>query len=334
MKRVKTRINRNFHVQKRIQEDLHRRYGIPYTHPFACDTQPDVIVSARALHADKQSVVSRGNVLQQHIPVPHHDTSPTQDVHYLQARQCYPEHLQLGNHRISKLLGYDISTDYYLLGNIGITSTRSNYCKYGESDCGTSWTCDQCEERVMSRDIHVELQPTCELLHLCDIHKYQTPWEWNLSTGLLHLTEFHLYQSSEEWNLSTGILHLYDAIQHQSSTSYQFIDDLFSDRCGVTVQKDFHTYQCLYVHLERFNLTAPIIHCVLQVLVLFQLHQNFVINGASSGLFQYHGSSPLLTFSGGGVSRPLLTGIRRIVFDRGKSLCRSLSTPMVTSAAP
>lgn len=329
MKRVKTRINRNFHVQKRIQEDLHRRYGIPYVHPFACDTQPDVIVSARALHADRQSVVSRGNVLQQHIPVPHHDTSPTQDVHYLQARRCYPEHLQLENHRISKLLGYDISTDYYLLGNIGITSTKSNYCKYGESDCGISWICDQCEERRMPQNIHVEPQPTCELLHLCDIHEYQTPWEWNLSTGFLHLTELHLYQSSEEWNLSTGILHLYDATMHPSFTGHQFIDDLFSDYCGVTAQKDSQIYQCLYIRC----FIPSVIHCVLQTITLFQLHHDLVISGLTSKSLHYHGSSSLLTSSGGGAFVPLLTGIRRIVFDRGKSLCRSLSTLMVTSAA-
>lgn len=329
MKRVKTRINRNFHVQKRIQEDLHRRYGIPYVHPFASSTQPEIIVSARALHADNRSVVSRGNVLQQHIPVPHHNTSSTQDVHYLQARRCYPEDLRLENHRISKVLGYDISTDYYLLGNIGITSTKSNYCKYGESDCGTSWICDQCEEREMFQDIHVELQPTCELLHLCDIHEYQTPWEWNLSTGLLHLTELHLYQSSEDWNLSTGILHLYDATIHQSFTSYQFINDLSLNYCGVTTQKDFQTYQCPHV----YELTTLVIHCVLQVLALFQPHHGLIINGISFGLFHHHGSSSLLTSSGGGASVPLLTGIRRIVFDRGKSLCRSLSTLMVTSAA-
>lgn len=329
MKRVKTRINRNFHTQKRIQEDLHRRYGIPYAHPFACDTQPDIISSARALHADERSRVSRRNVPQQHISVPHHNTSSTQDVHYLQARRCYPEDLRLENHRISKLMGYDISTDYYLLGNIGITSNQSNFCKFGESDCGTSWTCDQCEERGMSRDIHVELQPTCELLHLCDIHEYQVSWEWNLSTGLLHLTELHLYQSSEEWNLSTGILHLYDAIIHQSFTGHLSTSDLSFDYCGVIAQNSPHVDQCFNAY---YSLVLTV-HCVFQVLVSLHLHQDLFTIGICSELLHHHGSSSLLTSSGGGAIVPLLTGIRRIVFDRGKSLCRSLSTPMVTSAA-
>lgn len=327
MKRVKTRINRNFHSQKRIQENLHRRYGIPYCHPFACDTQPDIISSARALHADERSRVSQRNVLQQHISVPHHDTSSTQDVHYLQARRCYPKDLQLEDHRISKLLGYDISTDYYLLGNIGITSSQSNFCEFGESDCGTSWICDQCEERRMSRDIHVEF--TCELLHLCDIHEYQTPWEWNLSTGLLHLTELHLYQSSEEWNLSTGILHLYDAIIHQSFTGHLSTMDLPSDYCGVITQNCHQTDQWFNVY-HSLVLT---VHCVFQVLVSLHLHQDLSTIGNCSESSHHYGSSSLLTFSGGGAIVPLLTGTRRIVFDRGKSLCRSLSTPMVASAA-
>lgn len=333
MKRVKTRSNRNFHVQKRIQEDLHRRHGIPYVHPFACDTQPDIIVSARALHADERSCVSRRNVLQQHISVPHHDTSSTQDVHHLQARRCYPQDLRLENHRISRLLGYDISTDYYLLGNIGIIPDQSNFCKFGESDCGISWTCDQCEERAVSFDIQVELQPTCELLHLCDIHEYQVPWEWNLSTGLLHLTDLYLYQSSEEWNLSTGILHLYDATIHQSFTGHLSTSDLSLDYCGATTQEDFQFGQWEYTLEHVYCSVISVIHCVFQVLVSLQLHQDLSINEIFSGLSHHYGSSSLLTSSGGGATVPLLTGIRRIVFDRGKSLCRSLSTPMVSSAA-
>lgn len=333
MKRVKTRINRNFHVQKRIQEDLHRRHGIPYVHPFACDTQPDIILSARALHADERSSVSRRNVLQQHISVPHHNTSPTQDVHHLQARRCYPQDLRLENHRISRLLGYDISTDYYLLGNIGITSDQSNFCKFGESDCGISWKCDQCEERSVSFDAHVELQPTCELLHLCDIQEYQVSWEWNLSTGLLHLADLHLYQSSEEWNLSTGILHLYDATVHQFFTGHVPTNDLSLERCGVTSRNEPQTDQCECTLDHVYFAAISAIHCVLQVLVLLQPCQDLTIDEIFSELSHHYGSSSLLTSSGGGAIVPLLTGIRRIVFDRGKSLCRSMSTPMVTSAA-
>lgn len=163
MKRTELRIRRNYHVAKRISDSTSRRYGFNIDYPTARSTVPAIIESARVLHADRRSGVSRDDVLQQHIFVPGETSRPPANwppcydqrdtlllsasrepsrIRELEARDRFlPQHIRNRRSWIE---------DDYLFAQIG-GSLHQTSCPHGEPECGRAWICDLCQEDAPTR---------------------------------------------------------------------------------------------------------------------------------------------------------------------------------------
>lgn len=162
MKRTELRIRRNFHVANRILKSIDQRYGISNSYPTARSTVPALIESARVLHADRRSGVSRDDVLQQHLFVPGEASdSPTdRPAHrYQRDSLLLPAGKLNSNARQRELSARDRFLpahirnrdswieDDYLFAQIGGSFNKKNICLSGEPDCGSGWSCDLCQEK-------------------------------------------------------------------------------------------------------------------------------------------------------------------------------------------
>lgn len=310
MKRLESRIRTNFHRDKRIKEDLSRKYGFDYTHPYARDTVPAVIASARTLHANNQSCVSRNNVLQQHISVPHHDTTTTKDVHHLQAARSYNSRMLSNGYRktphldsYSKVLGFDINEDPYLMANIGYTPTIVlNQCD--EPECGNGWLCDLCEESRISKPQYIPIAPS------------STSWDdydgftadcFNIleHPSFVPITTKGSVPSSTSYDFP--FYHLYDVFQHP--------DFITSSKPSVVVEGEAAYDDCTSSTFPASRTYDRLV--ILTILTFLQM----VYSISSMKRFLHHSSISC----GGGVPRHLLTGFSRLVFDRGRQPIGSMA---------
>lgn len=310
MKRIENRIRTNFHRDKRIRESLSRKYGFEYQHPRAHDTVPALILSARALHADRQSGVSRDNVLQQHISVPHHNPTTPKDVRRLQAARQYNSGMlktgaTLSPHlsRYSDVLGFDVTEDPYLMANIGFSSnslSSSNHC--GDPECGFGWTCDLCEKPILST--HSYEEPP----------RYSPPKEtWEFFDGftencfdILDHPTFCPADINREVLSSIDFPygHLYDAVCHEFAVTPLgriHRSTLSSSNQEVEAAIDDCTPQRLYCK-------SVILLSIIASLLLSSSH---IMSVKCS-------SSRFSAYCGGGVPDPLLSGFSRRLFDRGR----------------
>lgn len=161
MKRTELRIRRNYHVAKRIHDSISRRYGLDSSYPTARSTIPALIESARVLHADGRSGVSRDDVLQQHILVPGEASSPPtgrltrrhqRDTLLLSTSRLNNSLTQRELRLRDEFLPSHIKNrdswieDEYLFAQIGNSHKIKCSCPFGEPDCGFGWSCDLCQD--------------------------------------------------------------------------------------------------------------------------------------------------------------------------------------------